>query len=468
MLIARAELFDGGVRDVRIEREQVTEVAERLRPRSDEDVIDARGGALIPGLHDHHVHLLSLAAADLSIHVGPEHVDGATLAARLRSVPGTGWIRAVGYHETVAGPLDRHALDRLVPERPVRIQHRTGSLWMLNSAGVDATGLGSLSSDGIERAADGTPTGRIWRLDRQLREVIPPLPLDLESVGEAAARRGVTGFTDATPYDTAGPLAAAADRLRQPVWSMGSEVDASLRPGPLKLVLDEAWLPGVDELAAKIARAHDSGRAAAVHCVTRAELLLALCAFEEAGSSRRDRIEHAAIVPTEAIDTILRLGLTVVTQPSFVLERGDSYLDEVDEDDLGLLYRLRSLRDAGVPVAAGTDAPFGSADPWSAISAASRRRTRRGRPLGTSEALDPRSALALFLGAPEDPARPRSVAPGTRDLVLLDGPLDRALAEPDAGHVKATWIDGAIAWSDQGSVAGASRNETRNGGASKS
>ena len=34
------------------------------------------------------------------------------------------WLRGTGYHESVAGELDRHALDRWVPARPVRVQHR--------------------------------------------------------------------------------------------------------------------------------------------------------------------------------------------------------------------------------------------------------------------------------------------------------------------------------------------------------
>ena len=33
---------------------------------------------------------------------------------------------AIGYHESVAGPLDRDRLDALVPGRPVRVQHRSG------------------------------------------------------------------------------------------------------------------------------------------------------------------------------------------------------------------------------------------------------------------------------------------------------------------------------------------------------
>ena len=64
-----------------------------------------------------------------------------------------GWIRAVGYHDPVAGPLDRAALDAMVPTVPLRIQHRSGVLWILNSAGLVRVGLAG-HPDGRLRSAD--------------------------------------------------------------------------------------------------------------------------------------------------------------------------------------------------------------------------------------------------------------------------------------------------------------------------
>ena len=72
-------------------------------------MVDAAGGALLPGLHDHHVHLMAMAAARDSVDVGT-----AGLAA-LRTAPGDDWVRAVGYHESIAGPLDRDASTRSSP-----------------------------------------------------------------------------------------------------------------------------------------------------------------------------------------------------------------------------------------------------------------------------------------------------------------------------------------------------------------
>ena len=42
------------------------------------DVVDGRGGALLPGLHDHHVHILAMAAADRSVQLAGLAADAAS------------------------------------------------------------------------------------------------------------------------------------------------------------------------------------------------------------------------------------------------------------------------------------------------------------------------------------------------------------------------------------------------------
>ena len=129
-LIRRAELLDGRIVDVRIADGRISAVG-TFQPEPLEPVIDAEFCLLLPGLHDHHIHVAAAAAALASVRCGPPEVrdlDG--LAARLRQ-PGTGWLRGVAYHESVAGLIDRDWLDRAVSDRPVRIQHRSGRLWIL-------------------------------------------------------------------------------------------------------------------------------------------------------------------------------------------------------------------------------------------------------------------------------------------------------------------------------------------------
>jgi predicted amidohydrolase YtcJ len=214
----------------------------------------------------------------------------------------------------------------------------------------------------------------------------------------------------------------------------------TLEPGALKIRLTDPTLPDFDDLGARIARAHAAGRAVAVHCVTRAELVLTVAVLAEVGALRGDRIEHAGVAPPEMVDAVRRLGVAVVTQPHFVRERGDAYLEDVDAVDRPWLYRCRAWLAAGVPLAAGTDAPFGHPDPWAAMRAAIDRRTSGGASIGPDEALDPEAALALFTSPAEAPgAGPRAIAPGrVADLCLLDRPWRQARERLTADDVRAT------------------------------
>jgi predicted amidohydrolase YtcJ len=325
MLIRNARLWPSpsieAAVDVRVTGGHVVECEPGLRPAAGEEEIDAAGCALLPGLHDHHLHLRALAAAQSSVQVGPEQVrSAADLTARLRKAhamaPPGAWLRCVGYHESVAGPLDRWALDRLadVPAgparlaRPVRVQHRTGALWVLNSAAVAALGLddGEHGGDGggglagVERDADGRATGRLWRMDRWLGERVPARPGDLAiglaSVSAGGAALGVTGFTDATPgateQDVAGLAAAVADgTIKQRLHCMSLPSAAGppgprFSVGPVKIMLDDSTLPALDALADWVRRAHAARRRVAVHCVTRVQLVLTLAALTWQGGCR--------------------------------------------------------------------------------------------------------------------------------------------------------------------------------------
>jgi predicted amidohydrolase YtcJ len=140
------------------------------------------------------------------------------------------------------------------------------------------------------------------------------------------------------------------------------------------------------------------------------------------------------------------LGLTVVTQPNFVYERGSQYLSEVDADDRPFMYRLKSLSDREIPVAAGTDAPFGRPDPWAAMRAAMDRVTANGTRLGEQEAIGPHAALLLFSGTPLRPGSGfRAIRPGAdADFCLLGCSLRDALRTMDRSLVRATIIRGSV------------------------
>jgi predicted amidohydrolase YtcJ len=455
LLIHGCEVDGIGLLDVRIADDTVVEIASSLRPDG-EEVLDARGGALIPGLHDHHLHLFALAADLQSVSCAPTVVpDRDALATVLRGAAASGPVRGTGYFETVAGPLDRDVLDALVPDVPVRVQHRSGAVWFLNSTALSAAGLLDSPDAAVERDANGRATGRIVRGDHLLRGDAK-LP-DLSAVGRLLASYGVTGVTDATPrLDVATVIALhqAQDSgaLPQRMLLLGASLEAEQARGvPWKVVVDE--LVGLNPvgLVDEIVAAHDAGRPVAIHCTSRVETVLAATTLLDVGAIAGDRLEHAGILPRDLDSVLAQAGVTVVTQPHFITERGDDYLINVEPDDHDLLYRCGSLIAAGVPVGFGTDAPYGRADPWTVIAAATTRRTESGVVIAPPEQIGTRRALRAFLGGGLSPGGlARRLQVGARaDLCLLDVPLDTVLAEPVADHVAATIVGGQIVFSHQ-------------------
>lgn len=454
-------------------------------------VIEGRGGALLPGLHDHHLHLLAEAARLTSVDCGPPGVTsierlGEVLRAAAAHEPPGAWLRGHGFDDTMLGPLDAASLDRLLGparDRPTRLQHRSGHQWVLNSAGLakvraaDPVGWGDLGP------ADDRANGVFYDLDGPLRSRWGADPPDLAPVGGRLAARGVTGVTDATVSNDRTTLsilerAQVAGDLPQQVLVLGGDVPptpptppnppgpsgplavpgapigARLRTGARKIVLNERDPPALDRLVADIRRAGRAG--VALHCASRQDLVLAAAALAAAGGGPH-RIEHASVAPPELVVMVAGLETAcVVTQPGFVHQHGDRYLREVAAEDRPWLYRLAGWRRAGVPLAAGSDAPFGDADPWVAMASAVDRRTAGGAVLGPGEGLSPEEALGLFLGPLGVPGGPpRAVRPGCpADLCLLDRSWEEARRALDQVVVAATVAGGRLVWLAGSSSAG--------------
>ena len=162
--------------------------------------------------------LMAYAAALESVACGPPavHTPEQLVDALGRARPNdAGWIRGIGYHESVAGNIDRGWLDRHAPSVLIRVQHRSGRQWIVNSAGLEC--LAAASSQGCLPAHE---EGRFYDQDRALGRLwgreLPPIG----AASRKLASFGVTGLTDLTPQTMmqprpdlsgCGPAAAVAD-----------------------------------------------------------------------------------------------------------------------------------------------------------------------------------------------------------------------------------------------------------------
>lgn len=441
---------------VRCKNGHITAIGKRLKPAIGELCIDARGGALLPGLHDHHIHLLATAAAraslDCSEYSSTPFLERLVSHAQnvVDSESYAAWVRVVNYHESMAGELNRDQLDQWLPNQPAKIQHSTGSMWVVNSNAINLLNLDKLRDERIERDVNNRPTGRLFRADDLLRPTRggarASLTPNLTKLSKELASYGITAVTDTSASNSNEELELL--RLKQHQGELLQRVrlmgrldlpqlrEPELQTGEVKLLLDEANLPDIDELIAIVQRAHRSNRGVAFHCVTQIELAVVISVLSATGV-RGDRIEHASVVPPANIAQLRELGVTVVTQPGLIYNRGDRYLQDLEHVELQMLYRLGSLLNKGIKVAGSSDAPYGPIDPWRSMQCANDRLTRSGAPLGVDEAISSEAALALYCSIP--------VAIGNAaDLCVLSQPWQEAAKQLADVTVSHTFRDGQL------------------------
>jgi len=421
MLIRNVEIA-GQVTDLRIKDGLISEVG-NISGATD---IDGQGCALIPGLHDQHIHIQATAAAMNSLNCNLNEQD---LKMALSEASGTGWIRGVGYHPYKTGEIDRTWLDEHGPDRPIRIQHHGGRLWILNSRAIDEVG-------------DWVPDdGRLVDQDKKLRASLKSQRPDLAPLVDKLLSYGITAITEVTPSNDLADYHYLVENLSPlKVTIMGTrELDGQPQAGALKLHYHDYDLPSLEDLAFEIKGAHEAGRPVASHCVTLAELMLTLSAIEMAGPMKGDRIEHGAVAPDTAIGWMKRLGLKVVTQPHFLTARADKYRAEVDTQDLPHLWQAQAFLNEGIEMAFGSDAPFEGFNPAEIMSAAVHRPSGFGDHAGVS----PESALKAYTNN-------KTIAVGeSADMCLLSTRWADIRDNLSDMTVLKTWIKGDVVFSSQ-------------------
>jgi predicted amidohydrolase YtcJ len=222
------------------------EVVEAAAPRA--TVIDARDAAVVPGIHDFHLHLVGMARARRALGLD-EARDYAELLERVSSrasqLPPDGWLTGRGWSET---SLDASALPRLeaaVGDRPAFLVSHDGHSAWASAAARGRAGLSAMTVDPtggrLERGPSGEPNGimreaateLVGRIAGRLRGEALADAVE-ETLAELGAM-GITGATDAGDYDATngvGRYAAFGD-------SFSSLAELAPRIGPrLRLTLD--------------------------------------------------------------------------------------------------------------------------------------------------------------------------------------------------------------------------------------
>jgi predicted amidohydrolase YtcJ len=144
----------------------------------------------------------------------------------------------------------------------------------------------------------------------------------------------------------------------------------------------------------------------------------------------------------------------VVTQPSFLYYSGERYLATLPPERQRWLYRIKSLLDGGLPVAAGSDSPVAPENPLVGIYAAVTRRAQSGQELLPQEHISAEQALAMYTinaayASFEDNIKGSITEGKLADMVVLSAdPLKSPPEQIKDIRVEMTIIGGRVVWGD--------------------
>jgi predicted amidohydrolase YtcJ len=194
-----------GATAVRIAGGRITHVGAGADVRAAGDgageVIDARGGLILPGFDDAHIHLRGgarqLDHAQLYPLQTVEAVQAAIAAHAAVAAP-RGWVLGRGwlYAPFPGGLPTRELLDAVVPDRPAWMGCYDGHTGWANSAALRIAGITRETPDPpngiVVKGPDGEPTGALKEEAQILVERFIPVPS--EDDDRASVRRAIAGL----------------------------------------------------------------------------------------------------------------------------------------------------------------------------------------------------------------------------------------------------------------------------------
>lgn len=425
--------------DGRIHKLGGTELDAQLAARR----VDAKGGVLLPGFHDAHVHMmsggLSLSRVDIE---GAKTVDEtlAQVKAWADANPQAPWVigRGWSYDIVPKGTFPTAAmLDRVVSDRPCALNAYDGHTVWLNSKALAAAHIvkETLAPPGgtIVKDAGGVPTGALLEdAEVLLDEVIPPpTRAQKKAAFLAAAQHLVKLGVTAVDAIEAGPesmellleleqegalpffvqlylpidsdldqLSALREKSTQRVRLAGVKgfVDGVIESKTAYMVQPyegEAHargkpILGPKELFGLVDAADARGFQVLLHAIGDGAVRLALDAFERTHRAhpyitRRHRVEHIEVLHKDDAARFSDTWSMASMQP-YHATPGDgdpnagAWSENVGKSRLPHTFPWRSLLDKRVGLAFGSDWPVFTASPLWGLAVATTRRSATGNP----------------------------------------------------------------------------------------
>ncbi|TGB04051.1 amidohydrolase [Halobacillus salinus] len=420
---------------------------------------DLKGAVMYPGFTDSHLHIIGhgerLMRLDLSFMKSAEEVIQA-LKQHAEQLPAGEWIIGDGWNENQWEDkriIHKDELDEISTDHPMMLTRVCRHALLANSRAIEMAGITKDTPDPqggvIVRDDKGESTGYFHDQGQELiKDAMPEVtPQYLRKATELAVNDMHTyglvgGHSEDLNYygGFKKTLDAFTDIINEDRYKFRAhllvhhgvieDVDAHqlgfkkgtkyVELGALKIFSDgalggrTAWLsedytddPGnkgvaihtEEGLASLIGEARKRQMPIAVHAIGDAavEAVADEIANQPLETGERDRIIHAQILRPELIEKLKDLDVVLDLQPTFVASDFPWVMDRIGNVRLKTSYSWKTLLDAGIMCAGGSDAPIEEINPLLGIRAAvDRRATYDNQVYQTEERLSVYEAISLY------------------------------------------------------------------------
>jgi predicted amidohydrolase YtcJ len=454
-------------------------------------VVDLGGAVVTPAFVDAHVHATATGLARTGVDLAGA-ASAAEVLARVRehAASSAGPVLLGGPWDDFGWPEGRpptaEAISAAAPGRTVLLTRVDA-----HASLVDAQTLARLPLErleGVDRAADGAPTGLLREAASEAAQtaVRALLPEEQRAAARLRACRDAAALGIGTLHEMGHPglsglddaLAWASGRWPVEVLVWWAELDADagprhgLRPGG-DLFLDGSigsrtaavctpyrdggnglLFHDDDAVAAFFTAATAAGRGAGVHAIGGRAIEQAVTAIEAAaavhGRDRvracRHRLEHVELPTRAQVARMAPLGVVASVQPAFDAAWGGPealYAAAFGREVACGSNPLAWFAEAGVPLAFGSDSTVTPLDPWGGVLAAERHRGGLG--LDRATAFAAHAAGGRHVAHQDDSGRLR---PGQRADLAVWSTDPFAVEDPRTVRCLATVVAGRSAHGD--------------------
>ncbi|WP_394172473.1 amidohydrolase [Thalassotalea litorea] len=423
--------------------DRIFKLTDNIESQDDVTIIDGKGQVMLPGLIDAHGHVLSYGLSLMRVDLmgSPSEQDSVQrVKAFAAKNPDTAWIQGRGWNQ-VQWPSNEFpsaaSLDKAFPDTPVVLSRVDGHALWVNSKAMALANINANTKDvdggQIIRDKDNKPTGVL--IDNAMDLVfkkIPPLSLQemelaLQKSMRSLASMGLTSVHDAgisteniAAYQSLVKKQAMPIRINamvdvmDPKWqatlAKGTELsdDKMLQINSVKISADGALgsrgaaliedysdmphhkgllLHDDKTLGDIVLHAMQAGFQVNTHAIGDNANKIVLDHYQTAiekteSVDLRHRVEHAQVLQMTDIDRFAEMDIIASMQATHATSDKNMAEDRLGSERIKGAYAWKTLLNKDVIIAAGSDFPVESPNPFFGLHASLTRQDKQNQPKG--------------------------------------------------------------------------------------